>query len=69
MRDVSGGEFRVITITLQIDAPKKNLKGVKEDLAMYMEKWGDVRLLSAHAEDKTMPLQGQTGLFTESEVE
>lgn len=36
----------MLIITVQVDSPAGQAIGVKEDLAMYCEKYGDVRVLS-----------------------
>lgn len=36
-----------LTITIQVDAPPGQAIGVKEALAMYLERWGDCRVVSA----------------------
>lgn len=36
----------MITITVQIDAPAGQTIGIKEDLAMYVEKYGDTKVIS-----------------------
>lgn len=36
----------MMTITIQVDAPLGTAIGVKEDLAMCLEKFGDTRVIS-----------------------
>lgn len=36
----------MLTIVLRVDRPAGQAIGVKEDLAMYCEKFGDVRVVS-----------------------
>lgn len=36
----------MLTIVLQVDRPPGQAIGVKEDLAMYCEKFGDARVVS-----------------------
>lgn len=38
--------WQMITITVQIDAPAGQAIGIKEDLAMYVEKYGDTKVIS-----------------------
>lgn len=38
-------EVSVLTITIQVDAPVGQAVGVKEDLAMLLERWGDTRVV------------------------
>lgn len=35
----------MLTITIQVDRPAGQAIGVKEDLAMYCERYGDVRVV------------------------
>ena len=35
----------MITITIKVDAPTGQAIGIKEDLAMYLEKFGDSRVV------------------------
>ena len=34
----------MLIITIQVDAPAGQAQGVKEDLAMYLERFGDARV-------------------------
>lgn len=36
----------MLTVTIQIDAPLGLAGGVKEDLAMYCERFGDAKVIS-----------------------
>lgn len=36
----------MLTITVQVDAPPGQAIGIKEDLATYLERFGDVRVVS-----------------------
>lgn len=36
----------MLTITIECDAPTGSAIGVKEDLAMYLERFGDCRVVS-----------------------
>lgn len=38
-------EISVLTITIQVDAPAGQAVGVKEDLAMLLERWGATRVV------------------------
>ena len=40
----------MLTITIQVNAPVGQAIGVKEDLAMYLEKFGDARVVSVAEE-------------------
>lgn len=35
----------MLTITIQVNAPEGQAVGVKEDLAMLLERWGDTRVV------------------------
>lgn len=36
----------MLNITIQVNAPAGQAIGIKEDLAMYLERWGDARVIS-----------------------
>ena len=36
----------MLIITVQVNAPAGQAIGIKEDLAMYLERWGDARVVS-----------------------
>lgn len=36
----------MLTITIKVDAPAGQAIGVKEDLTMYLERYGDARVVS-----------------------
>ena len=36
----------MLKITIQVDAPAGQAIGIKEDLAMYLEQFGDARVIS-----------------------
>lgn len=36
----------MLVITIQVDAPPGQAMGVKEDLAVYLERFGDARVVS-----------------------
>lgn len=40
----------MLRIIIQIDAPERNAQAVKEDIAMYLERWGDTRVVSVERE-------------------
>ena len=46
----------MLTITIKVDAPGWNAQGIKEHLAMELERFGDVRVVSV--EDDKKPAQG-----------
>lgn len=39
-------------IVLQVDAPLHMAQGIKESLAMYMERYGDTKVLEVRSEDR-----------------
>lgn len=46
----------MLTIVIQVDAPTGQAIGVKEQLAMALERWGDTRVVSV-TEEKAEQLQ------------
>ena len=40
-------------IVLQVNAPLYMVQGIKETLAMYMERYGDTKVLEIRAEETT----------------
>ena len=36
----------MLRIVLEVNAPAGQAIGIKEDLAMYLERWGDARVVS-----------------------
>ena len=36
----------MLIITVQVNAPAGQAIGIKEDLAMYLERWGDAQVVS-----------------------
>ncbi len=40
----------MLSITVRVNAPLANALGVKEDLAMYLERYGDARVVSVTEE-------------------
>lgn len=43
----------MLIITVQVNAPVEQAGGIKEELAMHLEWWGDARVISV--EQKTQP--------------
>ncbi len=35
-----------MTVTIEVDAPEVRAREIREDLAMYLERWGDARVVS-----------------------
>lgn len=43
----------MLIITVQVNAPANQAIGIKEELAMHLERWGDARVISV--EQKPQP--------------
>lgn len=43
---VQKGEGELLTITIEVNAPGWAAQGIKEDIAMHLEKYGDARVVS-----------------------
>lgn len=56
----SRGDPAVLIITVQVNAPAGQAVGIKEDLAMYLERFGDIRVVSVTEEQ---PQYRQMGLY------
>lgn len=52
----------MLTIVVQVDRPTGQAIGVKEDLAMYCEKFGDVKVVSI-TETERQIFGNQTTMF------
>lgn len=50
----------MLTITVQVNAPVGQAIGIKEDLAMYLERFGDAQVVSVTEEQ---PQYRQMGLY------
>ncbi len=48
----------MLIITLHVDAPSGQAIGIKEDLAMYLEKFGDIRVVNI---EEDVPEQTKIG--------
>ena len=52
----------MLIITVQVDAPVGMAQGVKEALAMYLERFGDARVVSVtETAPEQMRIGGKTG--------
>lgn len=52
----------MLYITIQVDAPPGQAQGVKEDLAMHLERFGDARVISVREQlPEQMQLDGTGG--------
>lgn len=47
----------MLTITIKVNAPAGRAIGIKEDLAMYLERWGDSRVISVEEDKQEQPAQ------------
>ena len=54
----------MLTITLKVNAPAGQAIGIKEQIAMELEKFGDVRVVSI-TDDSTERQGEQMGLFNQ----
>lgn len=47
----------MLTLIFQVNCDSWHIPGIKETLAMTMERWGDVRLIDVHEDQRTTPEQ------------
>lgn len=40
----------MLILTIRVNAPAGQVIGIKEDLAMYLERWGDARVVDIREE-------------------
>lgn len=52
----------MLTIVTQVNAPVGQAQGIKEDLAAYLEKFGDVRVVSITEDGPRRPVEEQMQL-------
>lgn len=57
----------MLIITVQVNAPAGQAIGIKEDLAMHLERWGDARVVSV--EQKPQPRMEQMTIGGKGYVE
>ena len=57
----------MLIITVQVNAPTGQAIGIKEDLAMYLERWGDARVVSV--EQRPQPQMEQMTIGGKSYAE
>ena len=57
----------MLIITVQVNAPAGQAIGIKEDLAMHLERWGDARVVSV--EQKPQPQMEQMKIGGKGYVE
>lgn len=57
----------MLIITVQVNAPARQAGGIKEELAMHLERWGDARVISV--EQKTQPEMEQMTMGGQGYVE
>ena len=51
----------MLTLTFQINCPVEQVPGIKEALAMLLERWGDVHLIDVRDAQRTAPEQMRIG--------
>ena len=51
----------MLILTFQVNAGAEYIQGIKEALAMLLEKWGDVRLIDIREDQRTAPKQLKIG--------
>ena len=49
----------MLTITIQVNTAAGYALAVKEDLAVYLEKWGDTRVVSIQADEPEQMRMGR----------
>lgn len=47
----------MLILTFQVNNDLGYIQGIKEELAMFLEKWGDVRLIDVREGQRTVPKQ------------
>ena len=57
----------MLIVTVQVNAPAGQADGIKEELAMHLERWGDARVISV--EQKTQPEMEQMTIGGKGYVE
>lgn len=57
----------MLIITVQVNAPANQAIGIKEELAMHLERWGDARVISV--EQKPQPEMEQMTMGGKGYVE
>lgn len=45
----------MLILTFQVNCASWHIPGIKEALAMILEKWGDVRLIDVREDQRTAP--------------
>ena len=51
----------MLIITVHVNAPAGQAIGIKEDFAMYLEKWGDAKVVSVEQRPQTQVEQMTMG--------
>lgn len=57
----AGKECAMLIITVQVNAPAGQAIGIKEDLAMYLERWGDALVVSVEQKPQAQMEQMMIG--------
>lgn len=52
----------MLTITIYLNAPFGNESGIKEGIAMYLERFGDVKVISITSDTEKQPTMEQIRL-------
>ena len=51
----------MLILTFQVNCAGWHIPGIKEALAMLLEKWGDVRMVEIREDQRTAPKQMRIG--------
>ena len=51
----------MLILTFQVNCASWHIPGIKEALAMILERWGDVRLIEVYEDQRTAPKQMRIG--------
>lgn len=51
----------MLTLTFQVNCPVEQVPGIKEAVAMLLERWGDVRLIDVREAQRAVPEQMRFG--------
>lgn len=51
----------MLILTFQVNCAAWHIPGIKEALAMFLERWGDVRLVDIREDQKAAPEQMRIG--------
>ena len=51
----------MLILTVQVNCASRHIPGIKEALAMILERWGDVRLVDVREAQRSAPEQMKIG--------